>query len=141
MKGYYPDQILPQHESLYPILGHCEKVVVYWFFPNSRNLRVWGISFHVVVVFGLGKNLLLKSVLGRCVVHTQYLGQLMLIPSFSCLYPHEWPNYSNYWVAWNCWRILLPCGFLTKLFLRFSIHSSYIFGHFFGLQNNTPANA
>ena len=30
-------------------------------------LDLWGISFHAVVVFGLGKNLLLKSILGRCV--------------------------------------------------------------------------
>ena len=31
-------------------------------------LDLWGISFHAVVVFGLGKNLLFKSILGRCVV-------------------------------------------------------------------------
>ena len=30
-------------------------------------LDLWGISFHAVVVFGLGKDLLFKSVLGRCV--------------------------------------------------------------------------
>ena len=30
-------------------------------------LAEWGISFHAVVVFGLGKNLLFKSVLGHCV--------------------------------------------------------------------------
>ena len=30
------------------------------------NLDLWGISFHAVVVFGLGKNLLSKSVLGHC---------------------------------------------------------------------------
>ena len=29
-------------------------------------LDLWGISFHAVVVFGLGKNLLFKSVLGHC---------------------------------------------------------------------------
>ena len=29
-------------------------------------LDLWGISFHAVVVFGLGKDLLLKSVLGHC---------------------------------------------------------------------------
>ena len=29
-------------------------------------LELWGISFHAVVVFGLGKDLLFKSVLGRC---------------------------------------------------------------------------
>ena len=30
-------------------------------------LGLWGISFHAVVVIGLGKNLLFKSILGRCV--------------------------------------------------------------------------
>ena len=30
-------------------------------------LDLWGISFHTVVVFGLGKNLLFKYVLGHCV--------------------------------------------------------------------------
>ena len=34
-------------------------------------LDLWGISFHAVVVFGLGKNLLSKSILGRCDI---YLG-------------------------------------------------------------------
>ena len=29
-------------------------------------LDLWGISFHAVVLFGLGKNLLFKSILGRC---------------------------------------------------------------------------
>ena len=29
-------------------------------------LDLWRISFHAVVVFGLGKNHLLKSILGRC---------------------------------------------------------------------------
>ena len=30
-------------------------------------LELWGISFHAVVVFGLGKNLLSESILGHCV--------------------------------------------------------------------------
>ena len=30
-------------------------------------LDLWGISFHAVVVVGLGKDLLFKSVLGHCV--------------------------------------------------------------------------
>ena len=29
-------------------------------------LDLWGISFHAVGLFGLGKKLLLKSILGRC---------------------------------------------------------------------------
>ena len=35
-------------------------------------LDLWGISFHAVVVFGLGKSLLFKSILGRCVVRSHY---------------------------------------------------------------------
>jgi hypothetical protein len=31
-------------------------------------LDLWGISIHAVIVFGLGKNLLFKSVLGHCEV-------------------------------------------------------------------------
>ena len=34
------------------------------------DLRPMGLSLHAVVVFGVGKNLLFKSVLGRCeIVH------------------------------------------------------------------------
>ena len=33
-------------------------------------LDLWGVRFHAVVVFGLGKNLLFKSVLGHCVIVT-----------------------------------------------------------------------
>ena len=35
-------------------------------------LDLWGISFHTVVVFGLGKNLLFKSILGRCAVQEAF---------------------------------------------------------------------
>ena len=37
-----------------------------WGFQFLLILDIWGISFHAVVVFGLGKNLLFKSVLGHC---------------------------------------------------------------------------
>ena len=30
-------------------------------------LDLWGVGFHAVVVFGLGKDFLFKSILGRCV--------------------------------------------------------------------------
>ena len=36
-------------------------------------LDLWGISFHAVVVFGLGKDILFKSVLGRCEIETPQL--------------------------------------------------------------------
>ena len=35
-------------------------------FQFLLNLDLWGLSFHAVVVFGLGKKLLFKSVLGHC---------------------------------------------------------------------------
>ena len=36
-------------------------------------LDLWGIGFHAVVVFGLGKEFLLKSILGCCVKVTQVM--------------------------------------------------------------------
>ena len=35
-------------------------------FQFLQILDLWGINFHAVVVFGLGKNFLFKSVLGHC---------------------------------------------------------------------------
>ena len=37
-----------------------------WGFQFLLILDLWGLSFHAVIVFGLGKNLLSKSVLGHC---------------------------------------------------------------------------
>ena len=36
-------------------------------------LDLWGISFHDVVVFGLGKDFLFKSVVGHCVIKISIL--------------------------------------------------------------------
>ena len=39
-------------------------------FQFLQILDLWGISIHAVIVFGMGKNLLFKSVLGHCgIVH------------------------------------------------------------------------
>ena len=40
---------------------------------------LWGISFHAVVVFGLGKNILLKSILGHCAMyaHISRYGEIL----------------------------------------------------------------
>ena len=41
---------------------------------------LWGISFHFVVVFGLGKDILLKSVLGsivKCLVHLYFSADVL----------------------------------------------------------------
>ena len=44
-------------------------------------LDLWGISFHAVVVFGLGKNLLLKFVLGHC-AYVKRLSNKLIFLSF-----------------------------------------------------------
>ena len=38
-----------------------------WGISILADFRPMGISFHALIVFGLGKNLLFKSSLGRCV--------------------------------------------------------------------------
>ena len=38
-----------------------------WGISFLAVLDLWGISLHALVVFGLGKKLLFKSVLGHCV--------------------------------------------------------------------------
>ena len=37
-----------------------------WGFQLLLILDLWGVSFHAAVVFGLGKDFLLKSTLGHC---------------------------------------------------------------------------
>ena len=39
-------------------------------FQFLLTLDLWGIRFHAVIVFGVGKKLLFKSVLGQCVLET-----------------------------------------------------------------------
>ena len=39
-------------------------------------LDLWGLSFHAMVAFGLGKNLLFKSVLGHCGLSTKIVPDL-----------------------------------------------------------------
>ena len=41
-------------------------------------LNLWSISFHAVVVFGLGQDLLFKSVLGRCEASKRRLAKATL---------------------------------------------------------------
>ena len=47
-------------------------------------LDLWGISFHAVVVFGRGKNLLFKSILGLCAG--------LFFPNF---FVHFWKNWQQ----------------------------------------------
>ena len=51
-------------------------------------LDLWGISFHAVVVFALGKNLLFKSALGHCAYREDAYG-CDLAPSFGDLCQSE----------------------------------------------------
>ena len=54
-----------------------------WGFQFLLILDLWGISFHAVIVFGLGNNLLFKSVLGHCDSmrndYSQFLSQTIAV--------------------------------------------------------------
>ena len=49
-----------------------------WWISILSDFRpmAWRISFHAVIVFGLGKDLFLKSVLGHCGVHDSIVKKL-----------------------------------------------------------------
>ena len=53
-------------------------------------LDPWGIRFHAVIVFDLGKNLLSKSILGRCVRTQNIIGNLII--SKNLKYLKGWPR-------------------------------------------------
>ena len=78
-------------------------------------LDLWGISFHAVVVFSLGKNLLFKSVLGHC-------------DKLSVINVHTLPNHknrvfnfisvvSNCSVKYYCWQILTKQKFIFQIWI------------------------
>ena len=60
-----------------------------WGISILADFRPMGISIHAVAVFGLGKNLLFKSVLGRCVIRIQNYQHNSKIQTKSGLV-HEW---------------------------------------------------
>ena len=47
-------------------------------------LDLWGISFHAVLVFPLGKNLLFKSALGHCVIVGSF-AYFLSLPGHDCM--------------------------------------------------------
>ena len=49
-----------------------------WWISILSDFRpmAWSISVHAVIVFGLGKDLFLKSVLGHCGVHDSIVKKL-----------------------------------------------------------------
>ena len=50
-----------------------------WGISILAEFVLWGISFHAVAVFGLGKNLLFKSVLGHCAQEAFFFGSQRLL--------------------------------------------------------------
>ena len=93
MKALYPIGLksprieIPHSHIGFHMIFRYTKTALQWVHSNSFDLvkkfpmcrililadiRHMGISFHAVVVFGLGKNLLFKSILGRCVVVHQW---------------------------------------------------------------------
>ena len=59
-------------------------------------LDLWGISSHAVVVFGLGKNLLFKTVLGHCVVISHEIAFIsVLAPLLKGIHLFDWDKKGN----------------------------------------------
>ena len=101
-------------------------------------LDLWGISFHAVVVFGLGKNLLFKSVLGHCVwfiylfifqLSTKMTRWLSFTTEFqrrvqrvSCIYLMNYAMKTN--STYFCWTFLIPIPWrsATASFLPIMFH-------------------
>ena len=84
-------------------------------------LDLWGISFHAVVVFGLGKNLLFKSILGRCVFLFFFLD--IYINIFFCIWCKKGTSpLSNckdiYKLCDMIFLVLIPNAFLSEDLLR-----------------------
>ena len=101
-------------------------------------LDLWGISFHAVVVFGLGKNLLFKSVLGHCVWFIYlFIFQLStkmtrwlsfttefprLVQRVSCIYLMNYAMKTN--STYFCWTFLIPIPWRSAIasFLPIMFH-------------------
>ena len=74
---------------------------------------LWGKSFHAAVVFGLGKNLLFKSILGHCVVPLPIfrtsVGSTVRVPyHYFCL---PWIRESSSMSANICSAVYIACCF------------------------------
>ena len=80
-------------------------------------LHLWGISFHAVVVCGLGKTALFKSVLGHCVIccknksylllfldHSRFLGDTILSSSLSSWWWQSYLQSDTLWKPLNSWK-------------------------------------
>ena len=67
LERFRKDQIVALYFTLSDIVHVCSGTQCGGF-QFLLIVDLWGISFHAVVVFGLGKNLLFKSVLGHCAV-------------------------------------------------------------------------
>ena len=79
-------------------------------------LGLWGISFHAVVVFGLGKNLLVKSILGRCGREQDVKRICPNFRTISCLSAFDTNQVTNYMYLYyllvfalktNSWFVML----------------------------------
>ena len=74
--------------SVRAILHHTDHTLGKHFAPECTQcggfqflliLDLWGIRFHAVVIFGLGKNLLFKFVLGHCIT-TMFVNFWNILP-------------------------------------------------------------
>ena len=81
-------------------------------------LDLWGISFHAVIVFGLGKNLLFKSVLGQCEIASFFIHNFYPIFYFwneiVCKKEFLFQVEIKKMCYWNCWLCLTNARFISK---------------------------
>ena len=105
-------------------------------------LDLWDISFHAVVVFGLGKNLLFKSILGRCDLVTVFPLSHLAEANFLESLDHEHTNCINLWsptrdsnengIPWDCtcrrtiFLLVGVCTLASALFISTRILKSLV---------------
>ena len=105
-------------------------------------LDLWGISFHAVVVLGLGKNILFKSILGRCdMLHNSKVGNANC--QLVCLYLNKycklWHNrYNLVFRSRQLLRETKNCFHLYLHKIKYTIPLGHFFLHLFSLFYPLP---
>ena len=93
-----------------------------WGISILADFSLWGISFHAVVVFGLGKILLFKF-LGHCAVHSR--GTALLVRySFLKLKPSA---------EGKCRKLSVNCRLCTSFFFVLQVFQRYVLAMTFAI--------
>ena len=100
-----------------------------WGFQFLLILDLLSISFHAVVVFGLGKNLLFKSILGRCVSYLK--NYLKSVPYLQITFDLDVAPFFSFWIL----TAKVPVTLLNIAFLGYCRETSSAGEHLGGLTN------